>query len=1085
MVELDGGAVIIRRRKTLALLTYLAVTGRRQSREALAALLWPETDPSRAHAYVRTSLWTLREAGLGGWIGTHQDLVQFVDQPDTYVDVLAFRRCLAAPGRKGWQVPPEQAPPLKRAVEIYRDRFLSGFGVPDSFAFDEWQMREEEALRTELAETLDKLVRFSEGSGQIEAAIDYGRRWLALDPLDEPVRQRLMTLLARSGQRRAALKLFEDYARLCRKELGVPPTPEIAQLRDQIASGTVGEVHPGPPVDAAPRKLPAPSTPFVGRESELAQMQRLLDEPDPRLITITGPGGSGKTRLAAKAAEIQVDAFLDGVVFVPLAPVTSAEFLLPAITDALGVPAPSKDVETHPGSTPHRRLLDFLRARRMLIILDNLEHLLAGVDLVRDILVAAPHVKVIATSRERLNLSGEWVLTLEGLPVPPADTGPSKCATYSALQLFLQSARRARIGFDPPPDELLEAARACRLLEGSPLGIELAAAWVKTLSCERIASEIADSLDFLSTRERNVPERHRSLRAAFEHSWALLSAEERRTYRRLAVFRGGFGREAAAEVADASLATLSILIDKSLLRRSASGRYELHEVLRQFADEHLRASQREEARIRRRRSIYFLDQVTRREAALKGRRSREALDELSEEVENIRGAWLWAARNNLIRPMRQAVAGLFLFHDIQSRFLEGTEMCAEALSALEGRHGKDVDALRGMLLISQGWFARRTSVEESRRLARRGHACLEPFGRTVDLAFCTVLGVILGAWPEKQSADRLADCLAIYESHGDRWGMALTYEVMGFGMLPHDLAAAQRHARRSLMLRRQIGDQWGVGLALSLLGTIAESMGMGHVARQRFQESLQLRRKMGEGPDGLSIALSAIARVARLGGNFEEARRLYLGTLDVSRRTGNRYNEARLLTRLGKIEMDQGDHVGAHRHLTQAQTLHEALGDEEMASYNRSLVGLNALASGDVDEAREAFSVCDAPDDMPNPWLPLGRARLALREANLDVASEQLKEALRQLELNWHEPGAIEVLIEVAHVRRLEGRSAEAVRLLASVRDHPAIGPMWRRRTDEILEGISTDLPGPELTELLAMGGGRALRDVVRTAREA
>ena len=347
--------------------------------------------------------------------------------------------------------------------------------------------------------------------------------------------------------------------------------------------------------------LPPAPTPFVGREGELAEIEQLLSDPACRLLTLVGPGGIGKTRLALEAAHVMVDTatFPNGVYFASLQPLTSPEFIISTIADALSF-------QFYSGADPRQQLLDYLREKSLLLVLDNVEHLLEDISLVSEMLAAAPGVHILATSRERLNLREEWVLEVSGLNSPAVET-EINLESYSAIELFVQQARRVSVGFALDNANQSAVVRICHLVGGMPLGIELAAAWVRALSCEQIADEIERSLDVLETPTRNIEPRHRTMRAALDQSWQLLSDVEQNVFKRLSVFRGGFTREAAEYVARATLRTLTGLVDKSMVRVNAGGRYDLQELLRQYAEEKLGEMPAEQEQTRDRHSTYYAD----------------------------------------------------------------------------------------------------------------------------------------------------------------------------------------------------------------------------------------------------------------------------------------------------------------------------------------------------------------------------------------------------------------------------------------------------------------------------------------------
>ncbi|HLA43443.1 MAG TPA: AAA family ATPase, partial [Aggregatilineales bacterium] len=380
--------------------------------------------------------------------------------------------------------------------------------------------------------------------------------------------------------------------------------------------------------------LPSQPTAFIGREAELAEISDLLAAPDCRLLTLTGPGGIGKTRLGLEAARLITDenvpatAFSHGVYFVPMQPLTSTDFIIPTIANSL-------KFIFYDERDPRVQLLDYLHSKHLLLVMDNFEHLLDSADLLPEILAYAPAVKILVTSRERLRLQEEWVLDIHGLPFPEQDDIEA-VEDYTAIQLFVQNARRA--GYIPQASDAGAIMQICRLVEGIPLAIELAAAWVRILPCEAIAREVEHSLDILTTSLRNVPEKHRSMHAVFEHSWNLLSENEQAVFRKLSVFRGGFRREAAEAVTGANLAILASLVDRSMLRMDTDGRYSLQELLRQYAHYQLDCAGETES-TGDAHCAYYAGFLDRRVPVLKGPDQIKALDEIETELDNVRVSW--------------------------------------------------------------------------------------------------------------------------------------------------------------------------------------------------------------------------------------------------------------------------------------------------------------------------------------------------------------------------------------------------------------------------------------------------------------
>ncbi|MBN1963267.1 MAG: SARP family transcriptional regulator, partial [Anaerolineae bacterium] len=393
----------------------------------------------------------------------------------------------------------------------------------------------------------------------------------------------------------------------------------------------------------------------------MAEIADLLSDPACRLLTLVGPGGIGKTRLAIEAATPMLDDFAHSVYFVALQPISETANIVSAIASAI-------DCQFYEAAEPEQQLLNFLREKQMLLLLDNFEHLLAGTSLVVSILETAPEVKVLVTSREVLRLQQEWVYDIRGMSFPE-DVKTTPLETYSAVHLFVERARRAQ-GHFKLEDNWADVVRICQLIEGMPLGIELAAAWTRIMSCQQLAEELAVSLDILTSRQRGLEPRHASLRAVFAHSWKLLNEDEQLVLMKLSVFKGGFTAEAAAAIAGASLPLLAALVDKSLLRADEEGRYDLHEAVRQFAAELLAADTDAELETRERHCDYFAQLLHERVVAVQLISWTEVLP----EMDNVRVAWTHAAQQRKLSALQQAMPALSGIYLLQAWFEEGERM---------------------------------------------------------------------------------------------------------------------------------------------------------------------------------------------------------------------------------------------------------------------------------------------------------------------------------------------------------------------------------------------------------------------------
>jgi predicted ATPase/DNA-binding CsgD family transcriptional regulator len=467
--------------------------------------------------------------------------------------------------------------------------------------------------------------------------------------------------------------------------------------------------------------------PFVGRTKELAEITARLVDPDCRLLTLTGLGGSGKTRLALEAARTAAPNFPHGAVFVGLQPLTRSDLLVPAIAQAVGLtPYSEGDL--------HDQLLDYLQEKTLLLLLDNFEHLLDGAAFVTTMLADAPGVKVLVTSRVALCLQEEWLYPLKGLATPPS-VYATELEDYEAVQLFLYHARRVQPHVDPTNDH--EAViRICQMTAGLPLAIELAASWLKGLRIAHIAHAMQCNLDFLSTTTRNGEERHRSMRAVFDQSWTFLSENERLIFARLSVFPGSFAGAAAEQVAGASFASLAALVEKSLVQLESADRFGIHELLRQYGMEQLEAYG-ETAATYARHSQYFAQLMLRHEAALRQPQQLETMQAIERDFDNIRLAWEWSAQNQRLTHLHTMLNGLYLFGFLGARYRETITIFQDTLDQ------SVADApLRGRLLVRrwgylQWWY--QANYQEALTQIERALTIARAENNRFEIAFCQLM----------------------------------------------------------------------------------------------------------------------------------------------------------------------------------------------------------------------------------------------------------------------------------------------------------------------------------------------------------
>ena len=531
-----------------------------------------------------------------------------------------------------------------------------------------------------------------------------------IEPLTEREREILRLIADGLTNQQIADQLFltldtvKWYNRQTYQKLGVRSrTQAVARAR---ASGLLDK-----PARAVKHNLPAQSTVFIGRETELADIRKRLTDPACRLLTLVGPGGIGKTRLAIEAAWQQLEHFSDGVFFIPLASIESATFIAPALADALHLTQTSQQ-------DPFVQVSNYLRTKTVLLVIDNFEHLLDSAQLLSELLDSSRQLKLLVTSRERLHLKDEWLFDVQGLRCPMPDQeeqSTDNLASYEAVQLFVQSAERVQSEFSLNSGDLDHVVHICQLVGGMPLGIELAASWVRALPCEAIAREIEIGLDILSTTLRDVPERHRSIRAVLDHSWAMLSATEQSVFCRLAVFSGSFQREAADAVAGASLSILLELLDKSFLQHVGPDRFAIHELLKQFGKAKLGTKDSLWLQTRIQHCRYFVAYLHER---IKTPNSLQQVEEIEAEFDDIQSAWRFAVEAKQVNEIQVFSVDLWCYFCLRSWYQAGSdaiELYHQALALFETA-SKRPDRARTMAYLCDslgGLYALKGAYDEA------------------------------------------------------------------------------------------------------------------------------------------------------------------------------------------------------------------------------------------------------------------------------------------------------------------------------------------------------------------------------------
>jgi predicted ATPase/transcriptional regulator with XRE-family HTH domain len=825
------------------------------------------------------------------------------------------------------------------------------------------------------------------------------------------------------------LRPSKPLAEILASALGIESENRTAFVR--FARAATNDDEPSRPIPAASLNpspvsftvrfnLPAPATAMIGRETELAEIGDLLRQPETRLVMLTGPGGIGKTRLALATAAEQASRYPHGVWFVNLAPLSAAGGVVSAIADTfklsgLGV------------GDPRAALRNYLREKVLLLVLDNFEHVLDAADLVADILASAPGVQILATSRERLRLRIERVYAVGGLSFP-VDGERADANTFDAVRMFVAYVRHSHPQYTLAAADTPAVAQICRLAAGMPLGIELAAAWAPTLPVATIAAELAASLDVLETTLRDVPERHRSARAVFDHSWNLLTVEEQALFRQLAVFRGGFTFPAAQQIAGATLGTLARLVDTSLLRAERDGRYDVHELLRQFAEQKLGAEPGAATRTRERHSRFYLEWLRRKEPDLKGPQQLHALDEVECEFENVRSACDWALHWEQWERLRKSLRAFSFFMAVRARQLEAIALLQQVIDtvgAVEStiEESAQSQGLAAYALTSQSWFfARLGQIDKQVSCLERSQAAVQQYGTPYEIAL---------------------HCHLYASSRADE-------------------EEAQALFARSLAFFRAIGETWDVAFVINGRGNFAFGRGETLKARELYTEALALWQASGE-LQGTANGLLNLGRVAYALGDYDQSRRLLEESLALQQAVGSKIRTAECLELLGENASAQRQFAAAEARFQQQIAILRDLGNRELLSWSLSGLGAAVLADRLSDVAGllgEALTIAEGCGDRRG----LARAHsqlgyLALQQGAFDTARRHWRtavEAAWRVQDRAHLLVTLDALIGLATLMFQAGDAERAVELLTLVRGAASID----RRTETKAEQVLAELEG-------------------------
>jgi predicted ATPase len=846
--------------KPLVLLSYLSLEGSQQRRH-VAELFWPDGNHMKSLSMTLTRL----RQGAG-------EVVE-ADDKKTWTTLSSdAKELLESLDKSQWQ----------QASDLYKGAFLEGVVLEDwSSELEEWVYSTREYLAERVQYALLNLAEEAAKKQDFKTVANLAERAYKLPGLagTEVASLKRLYLLLTAGQSMLApevRKEAESYG------LTLQLTSEEARASFKVET-------------KSPNTLPMRGTSFVGRDEELTELAMLLNKPNVSLLTLLGPAGVGKTRLALQLGheQLKLDSFKDGVYFVALDALSDTNLIASTLLSHFSL--------TQQGKTePLNQLTEFIAEKNILLVLDNFEHLTEGSSLLSELIGKCPHLKILVTSREKLQLEEEYVFTLGGLPF--ATTATNDAALGDAVQLFAERAQQVLPHFDVN-QQLSDVLRICGLVEGLPLGIELAASWVRLMSCSEIASEIERGLELLTSASKNIPERHRSLKAAFEYSWKLLNQKEQEVLRKLSVFIGGFQREAARDIAGATIPILASLVDKSLLR-VFDGRYTFHPLLQHYAFEKLEVNTEEANDIRAKHADYFVALAVYAEPELKGNQQQQWLKHFEQEYDNVRSVLAWVLQDKDRNTKGLQLASiLYRFWYSRGYISEGRKWL-DALLMQDVNQGSDyLDALHtnaDLALLQGDYKIAQSSFENCVRLGQK----LETKG--IVASSLGGLGHMAYEREDYTTAHNFyKQSLDLERVLKNDQGISASLNNLGIvAYAQEDYATARKFYEESLAIDRKLGDNSGIALTLGNLGMIALKQGDAASARANFDEVLAIRKAL-EDKTGLAIIYGYMALLEEEQGKYANAKQFAKEGLKIVVEIGYRWGALNVLKSLASLAARQ------------------------------------------------------------------------------------------------------------------------------------------------------------------------------------
>jgi predicted ATPase/DNA-binding SARP family transcriptional activator len=924
------------------MLVYLASTAKSHAREVLADLFWSESSQLQAMSNLRDVLSSLRKY-LDPYLDITRYSVTLNPDAEVWLDVNELESALALIHEGAGDLIAKTVEVLENALGLYQSDFLDGFLVRGARGFEEWLVTERERIRLRALDALFSLINFHLNATNFKNGIHYARRALELEPLMEAGHQQLMRLLDYSGRSSEALIQYEKCREILSHELGVEPSAETQELYSCLLKG---EKLPGMPATHNIHNLPLPLSGLIGREDDLSRIAAILENPDPRLLTLIGVGGIGKTRLGFHAAAAGLDFFLDGVWLVELAAFTEAEILPDHIAAVFGVTAQ----EARGGLGVSDILVDYLKHKKLLLFLDNCEHIIeACAWFVEAVIKGCPQVKVLATSREAFGIPGEQLFQVLPLAAPPDCAQLYDPQEYPAVRLFVERAASTRSRFDFTTENADVLADICRQLDGIPLAVELAAARVRILSLNQIAERLHDRFQLLTGGPRTALPRHQTLQATMDWSYNLLSEPERCLLRRLTIFSGGWTLEAAEEMGcfdgvtrSQILDLLTQLVDKSLVgveERGSSMRYGMLETVRQYGKVKL-SEEGDNDKARRRHANYFAHLAEQADEGLRDHRQIDSLELLDTEHDNLRSALRWSIENGEANLAFRLVGALGWYWFMRGHWVEARRSLSKALDVRQDANpvlcAKAIYRAGGMELIRGNLVGTVEPVEEAAAVCREA-------GDIEGLAWC--LNLLGQGWTwnreDYQTAGPLlTKSIDLFRSLENDWGVAWSLRYSGQVIeLLGDYERGKAIQEESLLSFEKIGDSWNSAHSLYLLGVSAYGNNDFNVAKTAYEGCL-VKCELVEDKVMKAHALGGLAQLALVKDELKKAEMLFHNAIEAFQKIGDENCAAVAKRDLAEVKLRQGD-FGQSAHL-----LSESLRSyESLASADRKVLVIERFAS--------------------------------------------------------------------------------------------------------------------------------------------